>query len=200
MKVLISLLAIFVMSICEVAANDGQKLQSQIPLAQQYQNLSATCETIDGFRTLKLYKMDQFWKAVLDSIKTQRGLASAAIFTVNQKELKIKALQTSLLVTKNKMEELENNLNSITFLGIGFSKDGFTFFASITILILVVISIAMFFVSKASYKSYKEEKNLHELMYNEFENYKHAAIEKQMKLSRELQDYRNRWNEMKRTA
>jgi hypothetical protein len=56
----------------------------------------------------------------------------------------------------------------------------------------------LFFMMRTAYRFYHEEKGLHELVFKEFEEYKHTTLEKQIKLSRELQDYRNRMAETKK--
>lgn len=169
-------------------------------LNQQYQSLSSTSETIDGFRMMKLYKMDQFWKVVQDSLRAQRASVIAAKSSVDEKAKEIAALKGSLNSTKKQVTKLETEVSSIVVFGSEYSKVGFVSFAATIVLLLTVVSVVLFIISRSAYKSYKEEKNLHETIFNEFENYKHLAIEKQMKLCRELQDYRNRSNEMKKSA
>jgi len=50
---------------------------------------------------------------------------------------------------------------------------------------------------KMIYQSLKEKMEMENLITKEFENYKRKALDKQMKLSRELQNERNKMAEMR---
>jgi hypothetical protein len=169
-------------------------------LNQQYLDLSAKCETMDGFRMMKLYKMDLFWKVVQDTLQLNQKAVATEKKLVQEKDGEITALKTSLHSSKEQVAQLETQVDSLIFLGKEYSKSGFVVLAVVTILLLVGLSTILFIISKSAYKSYREEKSMHEMVFTEFENYKHTAVEKQMKLCRELQDYRNRFNEIKRSA
>jgi D-alanyl-D-alanine carboxypeptidase len=48
-----------------------------------------------------------------------------------------------------------------------------------------------------AFKSARDSKKLSDEVYKEFEDYKHLAVEKSIKLSRELQSMKNRMAELK---
>jgi hypothetical protein len=178
--------------------NDGGSVGQS--LNQQYQNLSSTCETIDGFRMMKLYKMDQFWKIVQDSLRGQRIAEAQAKAAALLKDNEIASLNADLTASKDQTALLEKGVDSIIVLGKEYSKKAFVVLAGSTVFVLVVLCVVLLVISRLAYKNYRDEKSLHQLVFNEFENYKHISIEKQMKLCRELQDYRNRSNEVKKSA
>jgi biopolymer transport protein ExbB/TolQ len=178
---------------------DNSESQKQ-SLNQQYQALSSTCETLDGFRMMKLYKMDQFWKVVQDSLRDQRATVIAAKSAIEEKANEIAVLKSSLSSSKEQVAKLETVVDSLNIFGREYDKGSFVFFVATIVVLLTVLSIILFIISRSAYTSYQEERSLHEAIFTEFENYKHAAIEKQMKLCRELQDYRNRSNEIKKSA
>jgi hypothetical protein len=187
-----------------LAVQSGFGFNEAVPqkqsLNQQYQNLSSTCETQEGFRMMKLYKMDQFWKVVQDSLQAQRASVANAKTSVEEKAREIASLKALQKASKEQVAQLETEVGSLILFGREYSKGAFVMLAGMTVLLLSLLSTFLVIVSRSAYKSYTEEKNLHESVFNEFENYKHAAIEKQMKLCSELQDYRNRFNEMKKSA
>jgi len=55
----------------------------------------------------------------------------------------------------------------------------------------------LFVISKMAFKSARDSKKLSDEVYKEFEDYKHLAVEKSIKLSRELQSMKNRMAELK---
>jgi hypothetical protein len=199
MKGVLSILVLIVAIQIGFSADDNSVQQPE-SLNQQYQSLSSTSETIDGFRMMKLYKMDQFWKVVQDSLRTQRASIATANFSIEEKAKEITDLKGSLNLSQERVAKLETEVSSILVFGTEYTKGGFVSFAIIVVVLLIVLCVVLFIISRVAYKSYKEEKNLHDAIFNEFESYKHAAIEKQMKLCRELQDYRNRSNEIKKSA
>lgn len=78
-----------------------------------------------------------------------------------------------------------------------FSKGGFVTFMTFLVIGLVVLAGVLFVISRMAFKSSRESKKLSDEVYKEFEDYKHVAVEKSIKLSRELQSLKNRMAELK---
>jgi hypothetical protein len=81
--------------------------------------------------------------------------------------------------------------------GISFSKAGFVTFATCLVVGLIVLAGMLFVISKMAYKAARDSKKVSDEVYKEFEDYKHVAVEKSIKLSRELQSLKNRMAELK---
>jgi hypothetical protein len=171
--------------------------QGKQTLQEQYVGLKSEQEVIDGYRMVKLYVMDQFWKTVQDSLQAQRASVRASALLSASQAKEIESLKASLAKIEKSKEELIVGVDNIVVMGKAYSKAGFITVASFVILGLIVLSVLLFVASRASLITTRELRKLNETMYNEFEVYKHQAVEKQIKLSRELQDYRNRMADLR---
>ena len=103
---------------------------------------------------------------------------------------------------KQKEESVKDVLydsEHITVLGIDFGK-GF-FLTLVGILLAGLIGFLAFIMTRMRYqdKSMREKTLTINMVTNEYEEYKRKAMEKQTKLSRELQDERNRLQELRRS-
>jgi DNA-binding protein H-NS len=170
---------------------------AQRSLQEQYNLLKANQEIIDGYRMMKMYVMDQFWKTVQDSLQLQNNVRKESQSHSASQAKEIENLIASLVKTEKSKEELVLRVENIVVFGKPFAKAGFITVVSFVMLGLVVLAVMLFIVNKASFITTRELRKLNESMYQEFEVYKHQAVERQIKLSRELQDYRNRLAELK---
>jgi len=176
--------------------NSGVPPASQT-LQDQYNSLKADQEIIDGYRMMKMYVMDQFWKTVQDSLQAQRASVRASVSLSASQAKEIESLKASLAQLEKSKENLVVGVDNIVVMGKAYPKVGFITLVSFVILGLVVLAVLLFVAGRTSLITTRELRKLNEAMYNEFEAYKHQAVEKQIKLSRELQDYRNRLADLK---
>jgi hypothetical protein len=166
-------------------------------LAEQYRVLSSECDVVDGFRVMKLYKMDQFWKAVQDSISRSQSEINQLEDLVYSQRLEMANLKTSLQQAEGEKSSLTGAVNNMLFLGKPVSKATFIAGSSIALLVLLILVGILFMMYRVAYSNAHTIRLSNEELAKEFENYKHLAVEKQIKLSRELQNYRNRMAELK---
>lgn len=171
--------------------------QGKQTLQEQYVGLKSKQEVIDGYRMVKLFVMDQFWKTVQDSLQAQRASVRASALLSATQAREIESLKASLAQVEKSKAELIVGVDNIVVMGKAYPKDGFITVVSFVFLGLVVLAVLLFVASRASLITTRELRKLNETMYNEFEVYKHQAVEKQIKLSRELQDYRNRMADLR---
>jgi hypothetical protein len=170
------------------------------PLLEQYRNLSSDAETVDGFRMMKLYKMDQFWKVVQDSVRQQQVRLQEANVVLKKQAQEIEALHTAAENHQQQVEALERGVSTIIFWGKEYSKTAVVSVMGFILLALSLVSIILLITSKMALQSAREMKASNDSLNNQFEEYKHQAIEKHIKVSRELQDYKNRLAEVKKMA
>lgn len=88
-------------------------------------------------------------------------------------------------------------LNEISFIGIGFTKSNYNIFvwgliAALGITLTIVILRSAKNIHEAKYRT-----SLYEEVNQEYQNYKAKSNEKEKKLARELQDERNKLEELK---
>ena len=190
--------------ICLVAFFSGSFAQNLQPeptgpqtLRQQYATLKSDLDVINGFRMVKLYEMDQLWRVVEDSLKTKRAAINEGLAVAKQQVAEIDNLKVQVAKTESEKQELTGRVADINVFGASVSKTGFVTFATCLVLGLLVLAGILFVISKMAYKASRESKRVSDEVYKEFEDYKHVAVEKSIKLSRELQSMKNRMAELK---
>lgn len=166
-------------------------------LRQQYANLKSDLDVINGFRMVKLYEMDQFWRVIEDSLKTKRAAINEGLVLAKQQSAEIESLKAQVGKTETDKQELASNVANINAYGMSFSKGGFVTFMTCVVVGLIVLSAALFVIGRMAFKASRESKKVSDEVYKEFEDYKHVAVEKSIKLSRELQSLKNRMAELK---
>lgn len=192
--VLICLVAFFSVS---VGQNPQPVPTGPQTLRQQYATLKSDLEVINGFRMVKLYEMDQLWRVIEDSLKTKREAISQGLAIAQKQAVEIDELKVQVAKTENEKQELVSGVANINVFGMLFSKAGFVTFATSLVAGLIVLAGILFVISKMAYKASRESKKVSDELYKEFEDYKHVAVEKNIKLSRELQSLKNRMAELK---
>ncbi len=166
-------------------------------LRQQYANLKSDLEVINGFRMVKLFEMDQFWRVIEDSLKTKRAAISEGLVLTKQQAAEIEMLKAQVAKTEADKQELASNVANINVFGMSYSKAGFVTFTTFLVVGLLVLCGVLFVISKMAFKASRDSKKVSDDVYKEFEDYKHVAVEKNIKLSRELQNMKNRMAELK---
>ncbi len=177
------------------AQQEGEVLGGKFPLDERYQLLKAKSQDYKDYKVIRQSVLDGFWKIVRDSVAAKE----AAIASRNQDITKLKAelgsTQEKLNAKENSMAEIVHDSTHITVLGIDFSKGVFVTTVAIIFGALALFVALMSGRLKMVHGSMKERADAFTSLSNEFEEYKRKAMEKQTKLSRELQNERNRLSE-----
>lgn len=180
-----------------IAQNPQPEPTGPQTLRQQYAHMKSDLDVINGFRMVKLYEMDQLWRVVEDSLKVKRAAINRGELMVKAQAAEIDSLKQQVAQTENAKQELVSNVANISAYGMTFSKEGFVTFVTTVIIGLMILAAVLFVISRMAFKSSRESKKVSDDLYKEFEDYKHVAVEKNIKLSRELQSLKNRMAELK---
>lgn len=169
----------------------------QPTLSQQFQAVREQAEVIESFRMLKAYQVENLWKSVQDTLRSKDEAYAAIKNQVSIRESEIKTLQGTIDQKEASVEEMEFAGSHITVLGMDVNKSSFKTFVFVTGSILLILMGLSLWAFKMSYGNARESRSLYDEVRQEFDNYKHRMVEKEVKLLRELQDYRNRVSELK---
>lgn len=166
-------------------------------LSQRYAVMKEKSETFNEYKVIKEYILDGMWRLTTDSIKK----VHADLLSAKEESAQLqRSLNSALAAVKQKeesMAEVEYASTHISVLGIGFTKG---FFIGLVGFVLLGMILLVGLVSgrlKMMYLSLREKIEAENMISKEFENYKRKALDKQMKLSRELQNERNKMSEMR---
>ena len=171
---------------------------SKLTLEERYQTMKAKSQTFQDYKVIKENVLDGVWKITLDSIRTNRVRLREAEGKIASMEADIKDMQ---LVSEQKvalMEEMVYDGTHISMMGISVLKGIFAGTVGLIILGLLIILAMLTGKLKLMYASIGEKVNLINATNEEFEDYKRKSLERQTKLSRELQNERNKLVELRR--
>jgi uncharacterized protein YoxC len=158
--------------------------------------LSRTRTSADGYKMIAGYRLDQLWKSVGDTLRKERTERKGLQQKLTDQEKTVSYLKTEISGKEASLNEHTNKVNEIRFLGIPFEKGTYHI---IVWSVIAVLAIALIIVIARSGKSISEAKHRSQL-YNEisdeYQAYKSKAVEKERKLARELQDERNKLDEL----
>lgn len=199
-RIMITLLTIF----C-VSTTWAQTSPSSVPAAPatpttlqaQYKYLKTDLELINGFRMIKMYTMDRFWNIVTDTIQVQKAKTKELAKTLITQQQEIANLNVSVNKLQEEKQLLETKVDNMIVFGNAYAKSGVVTVGLFVMLGLLVLSGFLFIMSRSALNTSRELRKLNESMYQEFDSYKRNSVEKEVKILRELQNYRNKLAELK---
>ncbi len=196
MKNLIFILILFPM--IGVAQSNTKALdEKDIPLEKRYEIMKETAQTFKEYKVIKREVLDGVLKISLDSIAALELKLTEAKGAISAFDQKIKEADLARDQAYAEKAEMEYDATHMTVMGISFNK---AFFASLMGIIIAALLVFLGLVGgrlKMVYSTLREKLENLDIITKEFEEYKRKALDKQMKLSRELQDERNRLAEMR---
>ncbi len=165
---------------------------TELNLKARYQVMKSGSQTYEDYKVIKEVILDGFWKITIDSISKQQIM-------INDAQREIAALKNEALKIQNDLKAHQASVEGITFesshisvLGIPFGKGAFIFLSAALIAGLVIAVFVLLGRMKILNSGMKEKALIAHAITQEFDEYKRKALEKQTKLSRELQNERNK--------
>jgi len=171
--------------------------QQKPDLAQQIQTIREQSQFIEPFRMVKAYQVENFWKAVQDTLREKDEALAAVQNRIAGFEGEITKLRTTIDQKEGSVQEMEFAATHIAFLGADIEKGKFKWIVGATFLAMLTLTAIAFLAFRISLRSSVETRNLYDEVSREFDTYKRNTVEKEVKLYRELQDYRNRIMELR---
>lgn len=192
------LLLIFILVAAVVFAQtaaDALKSDNQT-LRERYQLLKGKSQNYQEYKVIKENLLDGFWKLTMDSVMAKQT-------AIRQSQAEIKRLQSELNKNIETLKAKEDSMKDITHasthirvLGIEFDKGFFAGMVGVILLILALVVAGIVYSMKVMRKNLSEKEDLMNTLSAEYEDYKRKAMDKQTKLSRELQNERNKLQEL----
>jgi hypothetical protein len=161
-------------------------------LQDRYVAMKKSSETFQDYKVIKEGILDGMWRVTLDSIKNHKAKFANANEVISQLENELATQKAAVAQIQASMETVVYDSTHISFFGLSFTK---SLFVTLVLLIVAGQLIAIGAVTgklKLMYTSMKEKIETVNILSHEFEDYKKRALEKQVKLSRELQTERNK--------
>ncbi len=198
MKLIFSILLIITAGSSFAQTSAAKAIEDpNLDLKERFDVMKTNSQTYGEYKVIKEYILDEFWKLTIDSIAKQHAgqlESNNKISLLNQELL---ATQNELKTQQASVEEVVFDSKHISVVGIPFGKGAFIVISAVIIAgltLMVVITLARMKIVNAGMK---EKTLLVHSISQEHEEYKHKALDKQTKLSRELQNERNKLLEMR---
>lgn len=176
-------------------ATDALKNDNQT-LRERYLVMKTKSQNYQDYKVIKENLLDAWWKIVLDSVQAKQTAIRNAQANVSKLQAELKQNTETLQAKEASMQDIIYASTHINVLGIDFSKGFFAALVGIIILGLGLTIAVIMYTLKANRNIMKEKTDLAEQISKEYEEYKRKAMDKQTKLSRELQNERNRLQEL----
>jgi len=197
---------LFLVFFCLAMLGDGfaQKasdaLQGNYSLRDRYFLMKSKSQTYGEYKVIKENVLDGVWRIMQDSIASNKAALKGANANIGDLTAQLNQVKTSLKEKEQSMEEILHDSTHINVLGIDLSKGTFIGIAAVAVAALLTLLVMVIGRMKLQSNALSERNLAVKTISSEFDEYKHRAMDKQIKLSRELQDERNRLQSLTRSS
>ena len=174
---------------------DGGSIESQFQyLYKKSGNYNAEGKRYEVVRTINL---DKLKKNVLDSINAANTKATELKNTITAQEASISTLNSKLKETTDNLTQVTNEKDSMSLLGAMVSKGTYNFVLwTVIIGLLLLFLLFVFKFRRSNILTQQAKSNLTELE-TEYEDHRRRALEREQRISRQLQDEINKYKKSK---
>lgn len=200
MKALFFLLVFLAVSVACLAQKPVEALQGNHTLRERYLLMKTKSQTYGEYKVIKETTLDGVWRILLDSIAVKNKDLGTANTNITNLKGELNKTVAALKEKEQSMTDVLHDSTHISVAGIDFTKGAFISMAAIVIAGLVALLVVIMGRMKLQSKALSEKNLAVNALTSEFDEYKHRAMDKQTKLSRELQDERNKVQAMIRNT
>jgi peptidoglycan hydrolase CwlO-like protein len=191
---IIFLVLLISVSISSFAKKDINAWKNENNLKQQYSVFKENLNFWNGSYFLNEKQLDDFYKALTDSISFFKNEVSVKASKVNSLQNELNSTNKQLEDTKVDLEKSIKNQNAIEVFGQNIDKTIYTFIIYMFILALLVLLGILFLLYKRSINVTARTKKEYNELKEEFEVHKKNALERYTKINMELHHTRLKMN------
>lgn len=184
-------LSVFAQPAAKALERDSQNLP------ERYTILKSNSQTYEDYKVIKEFILDGFWKLTMDSLRERKEEFAVANAKIDSLQAALINAKAELVTHQASVEELVYDSKHIAVVGVPVGKNLFLIIVAIAIAGLVVLLTTLVGRMKLINSEMKEKALVTHSLTLEFEDYKRKALDRQTKLSRELQNERNKLMEMR---
>ena len=174
---------------------DGGTIQSQF----QYLYKNSGNYNADGrrYEVVRIINLDKLRDNVLDSINAANTTRAQLMATISGHESTINSLNEQLKETTDNLTAVTEEKDSMAFLGIQVSKGTYNFILWTIILgLLLLLLLFIYKFRRSNFLTQEAKANLSDLE-SEYEDHRRRALEREQRISRQLQDEINKYRKSK---
>jgi len=194
----LALLMSFTASFSQQKPSDA--LTGEYALGERYQIMKSKSQSYGAYKVIKESTLDGVWKIAQDSLDAKKKALAAANGGISALKNELNQKIAAVAEKEKSMAAVQYDSTHIEVLGIPMLKATFITVAAVTVAALLLLLVLIIGRMKLQANSLSERNLAVTALTSEFEDYKHRAMDKQTKLSRELQDERNKLQAMIRNS
>lgn len=177
---------------------NAQTEELDATLKSSFRDLIDNSETFQQYKVIPIVKMNSFEKQLTDTLQLYKSKISTANEAENSANLKVDSLKSEVVDLQTELEETQEMVDGILFLGIPMNKSSYTIMVWTIIFILLAGIVFVYVLYLNSNRVTKQTKNDKNRVDNELEELRKTSHEKQVKIKRELQTALNKLEEQNR--
>ena len=172
-----------------VAAQEEMKPTTLEGVFQQLVDKSGAWQ---NFKMLDRAKLATFQRSMADTINAIRGQLSTQKQAVATHLQNIKELNDKITELQTTLDQTKDQNDSVNFFGVLLSKGVYS--TIMWVIVLILAGLLAFYIYKYTNSNVITKNSINELgeLQQEYENYRKAAIEREQKVRRQLQDEINK--------
>ena len=171
---------------------DPDGLKENPSLQERFLYMKSKSQSYGAYKVVKESVMDGVWKIANDTIAAKEASIKTAQANINKLKAELDKSLEAYKAKEKSMEEIMHASTHINVIGIDFNKGTFITTVAVIVAGLLVMLGLVIGRMKLQANSLAERNLAVSALTHEFDEYKHRAMERQTKLSRELQDERNK--------
>jgi hypothetical protein len=184
-----------VVGVSAQTASDALEKNNQT-LRERYLVMKNKSQNYQEYKVIKEYILDGMWRIVEDSLDAKQASIRNAKAEINNLNQQLAKNNATLKAKEESMQDILYASTHITVLGIDFDKGFFAAMVGVILLVLGLVIAVIYYTMKVMRGNLAEKVDLMNSISALYEDYKRRAMDKQSKLSRELQNERNKLQEL----
>jgi hypothetical protein len=191
MKITI-VLCVFLFSVALVHAQSKEALEGNHNLKERFEIMKEKAESYNDYKVIKNTILDGVWKISMDSIAKLKGDLRTANTTITKLNGEIKGAADKVTAAQTSLEESTYERTHMNVFGLHIAKGVFVITSLVVVAALIIALLTALSTFNVLRRSNREkELTIHGIM-SEFDAFRKKALEKEVKISRELQSERNK--------
>lgn len=169
-----------------------ETLQENPSLHERFLFMKSKSSSYGAYKVVKETVLDGVWKIAQDTIAAKEASIKQLQANINKLNSDLNKSIEDFKAKEKSMEEMTHASTHISVIGIDFNKG--TFITTVAVIVAGLLVMLGLVIGRMKLQSNAlSERNLAvSALTHEFDEYKQRAMERQTKLSRELQDERNK--------
>jgi hypothetical protein len=169
-------------------------------LGERFIIMKSKSQSYGAYKVIKESTLDGVWKISQDSLEAKKRALAAANGGIKDLQNQLNQKVAAIAEKDKSMAAVQYDSTHIEVIGIPMLKATFITVVAVTIAGLLLLLVLVIGRMKLQANALSERSLAVSALTSEFEDYKHRAMDKQTKLSRELQDERNKLQAMIRNS